>query len=155
MAQQGRVVRWARMAAVAGVMSSVACYNQVPVSEAPAAAGEKVTAILTPDGSVQMVPKVGPNVHEVDGRLVVFDMSTVTIALETTVGLDGAQQQWSGDRIAFPRSALEQLTTPKFSKKNTVLLGVATVAGVVILRGMLGGTSLIGGSQAGGPPTRK
>ena len=153
MAQQGRVVRWAGVAAVAAAMASAACYNQVPVSEAPAPVGEKVTALLTPYGSVQMVSKLGPNVHEVNGRLVAIDATTVTIGLETTVGLDGTQQQWSGDQVAFPRGVFNEFTTPKFSMVRTVWLGAATVAGLVLLRGAIGGTSLIGGGGSpGGPP---
>ncbi len=157
MAQNGgRRSGWVGAAAVAALMSSVACYNQVPVSEAPGPAGEKVTALLTPYGSVQMVPKIGPNVREVDGLLVAYDTSTVTIALATTVGQDGSPQQWMGDRIVFPQSVLERLTTPKFSATRTAWLGVATVAGLAVLRGVLGGTSSVGGgSSAGGPPTGK
>jgi len=156
MAQQSGAGRWARMAAVVAVMSSVACYTQVPVSETAAPAGEPVHAVLTPYGSVQMVSKLGPNVHEVDGQLVSFDTTSVTIALATTVGLDGTQQDWTGDRVVFPRSVLEQLTTPKFSAKQTTWLGVATVAGLAVLRGVLGGTSLVGGGSSNTtPPTGK
>lgn len=153
MAQQSRVGRWGRAAVVIAIVSSAACYAQVPITDASAApAGEPVHAVLTPYGSVEMVSKLGPNVHEVDGRLVSLDTSTVTIALATTVGLDGSQQNWSGDRIEFPRTVLDQLTTSRFSAKRTVWLGVVTVAGVAVLRGVLGGTSLVGGGGSNSPP---
>ncbi|MDE3151440.1 MAG: hypothetical protein KGL93_04270 [Gemmatimonadota bacterium] len=152
MAQQSRVGRWGRAAAVIAIVSSAACYTQVPITDTSAPAGEPVHAVLTPYGSVQMVSKLGPNVHEVDGRLVSFDTSTVTIALATTVGLDGTQQDWSGDRIEFPRTVLDQLTTSRFSARKTTWLGVVTVAGLAVLRGVLGGTSLVGGGGSNSPP---
>ena len=150
--------RWTTgpLAAALAVMlvSSAGCYYNVPVDASTSVIGQDVQVTLTAVGTETLTGKIGPYVREIDGRLVSFDSSSVTVAVASTTSTDGLSQDWKGEEVQVPQHVVRSLTVKAFSKQRTTSAILAGIAGALVLRGVLGGTSFVGsGNPTGGVPT--
>ncbi len=137
-----------------GLASSVGCYYSVPVSASTSVVGQDVQVTLTAVGTETLTGKIGPYVQEIDGRLVSFDPASVTVAVASTTGTDGLSQDWKGEEVQIPEHVVRSMTVKALSRQRTTFAILAGIAGALVLRGALGGTSFVGsGNPTGGVPT--
>jgi len=116
--------------------------------------GQDVQVTLTAVGTETLTGKIGPYVQEIDGRLVSFDPASVTVAVASTTNTDGLSQDWKGEEVQIPQHVVHSMTVKALSKQRTTFAILAGIAGALVLRGALGGTSFVGsGNPTGGVPT--
>jgi len=146
----GKPVRGARGLAlralplVGGCLLLTGCYSMVPVvSDAPPL-GSRVALQMTDAGRVALGEAVGPEVAELEGRLVDRDSAQLVLSMSMVRLLRGGVQVWSGERVTVRRTHVSAVRERHFSKsKSAILAGAASAAlAVVIRQGIRGGGTI-------------
>ena len=159
--RQRSTIRWGRAVSLApaGVLSLVwaltGCYVYQPLGAAEPEVGSRVAAELTEAGTDTLARAVGPQVVELRGSITGVQDQSLILALSSVSDRTGRVTTWAGEQVVVPVLAVRTLAAKRLSAGRTVLLGIACVAGSVILldafEGMMAGGSG-GGRTPGGEP---
>lgn len=131
----------------ATVLLAAACYTYRPLQAPEPAAGTRISAQLTPDGSRALAYQIGPEVLHVEGDVLAADSAGLALAVRQVENYRGRQSSWNGEPVRVPRSAIAGLQERRLSVGGTGLMGGLVVAGLFGLYEALGG----GGSSGRGP----
>lgn len=137
----------------------VGCYVYRPLGSAAPRPGSLVRASLTEAGSDELRAQVGPQVAAIDGRVVSAASQPVmaeplVLGVTQTTNHSGTEQDWKGERVAIPRSAIASLRERTLSRGRTALAtGAVVTALIATVRAFVvkGGG---GDPPPGGPPGR-
>jgi hypothetical protein len=137
----------------AALLLCSACYTYAPVIAPGPAPGALVNAGLTPEGTAALGPVLGPEVAEVEGRVVAATADTLRLALRSASSTRGILMSWRGEEVPLPRARLAFLSQRRLSTGGTIVLGTGVAAGLVLLYRLLGGPGVFGasGGSGGGP----
>lgn len=132
----------ARAAALAvGCLLATGCYTMIPVAGTAPPLGARVALLVNDAGRVALGGTVGPEVAELEGRLVDRDSTRLVLSVSMVRLLRGGVQVWSGERVTVRREHVSTVRERHLSKsRSAVLAGVASAALAVIIRqGIRGG----------------
>jgi hypothetical protein len=88
---------------------------------------------VTDVGRVALGGSMGPEISQVEGRLVEAQNGDYVLAVSAVRLLHGGQQIWSGERVRISKDHVGRVYERRFSKGRTVALGVAVVAGAAFV----------------------
>jgi hypothetical protein len=132
------------LALVVGCLLAAGCYAMVPVAGTAPPLGARVALLVNDAGRVALGGTVGPEVAELEGRLVDQDSAQLVLSMLAVRPLRGGVQVWSGERLAVSRAHVALLQERHLSKsKSAIVAGAVTAAlAAVIRQGILGGGSI-------------
>ncbi len=108
------------------------CYFHTAFRGLSANPGKTVEVTLTPWGSDSLAPRLGVDVHAVDGRVVPSGPDTLALAVSRVLLVSGKMQPWLQERVALPHDAIARVEGRRFSAPATMLLAGGAVAGLII-----------------------
>lgn len=111
--------------------SSAGCYSLTPVVNTDVPAGTQVSLRITDAGRVSLGGSMGPEIGEVDGRLVQHSATDYTLAVSGVRFLRGGEQRWNGERISIRNEHVVEVREHKLSKPRSALLAALTISAVV------------------------
>lgn len=117
---------------VAAALIVSGCYVRSAVRGPAPVPGTEVEVTLSRSDTTQATA-LGSNVHVLDGRVVASGPDTLALAVTRALDYGGAAtQQWHGDRIALPHSAIEKVERRRLSVVRTGILVGGVVTGFVV-----------------------
>jgi hypothetical protein len=106
------------------------CYSLQPVRGTPPV-GAQVAFDVNDAGRVALGGQIGPEIGQIEGRLLRRDSGEYALAVSAVRMLRGGEQVWSGETVRLRPEHLGNAYERRFSKGRTVVLGLALVGGVV------------------------
>ena len=139
-----------------GLMIALAgCYTYRPVAAPGPDPGARVTAGLTRDGGLAMLPLLGPDVAEVQGRVVSADLDTLRVSLVSITSQRGIPTSWRGEEVPLPRTRLSYLGERRLAVGGTALLSAGVLGGLYLLYRLMSGPGIFEGSGGVGGGGRR
>ena len=119
------------------------CYTFIPVASQAPLLGSSVVLDITDAGRASLGGTMGPEIGEIEGRLVSMDASEYTLAVSVVRFLRGGEQTWTGERVRVKNEFVSTVKEKKFSRRRTaVIAGVALgVVAVFVTRAIVGSGS--------------
>jgi len=119
----------------------VGCYTFEPVQGPTPAVGTEIAFDINDAGRVALGGSMGPEIAQIEGRLVDKGSADYLVAVTAVHLLRGGEQVWSKEPVRIKSEYVSSVYEKKFSAVKSVALGAVGV-GVVAA---LAGRSLIGG----------
>jgi len=132
-----------------------ACYAYTAAPSSGARVGDRVRVRISGAEADRLEPMLGQSGRTIEGDLLEEADSSVALGVALPYQLDAATMgSRAQQRIVIPRAELQQLELRRLDKVRTSLLIGIGVAGVVAIAASKG-SSLLGGSGAGGSPNER
>ena len=129
---------------------AVGCYSLQPVVGNPLPLGTQVGIDITDAGRVALGGSMGPEIAQIEGRLVGRDSAEYVLAVSMVHLLRGGEQIWTGERIRIKTEHVSGIKERKLSKGRTIAMAAVSIGVVAFfIRQSLNG-SLFG--DEGRPP---
>lgn len=144
-------------AAALGLMAWTlsACYTYTAAPLTAPRVGERVRVRVSGTEADRLEPTLGQSGRTIEGDLLEQADSIIALGVALPYQLDGSTMaSRAQQRIVIPRTELQQLELRRLDKLRTSLLIGVGVAGVVTIAASKG-SSLFGGSGAGGSPNER
>lgn len=125
------------------------CYTLQPARTA-VEPGNEVALDITDEGRVALTENVGPEVLQLEGRLLSIDNGDYVLGVNVVRFLRGGEQVWRGERVRVPEDHVRTVYERRFSKGRTAVMAAVTAGAValfIVTRSLLGF-----GRDNGGPP---
>jgi hypothetical protein len=90
---------------------SVGCYTQQPTGGAVPPAGTPMAFDITDAGRVALGGSMGPEISQVEGRLLDRDSSSYLIAVTGIHLLRGGEQSWAGEQVRLRTEHVSNCTS--------------------------------------------
>lgn len=140
--------RWVPVAhtiglAVAAVLLA-GCYTLEPTRGATPVPGSRIALDVNDAGRAALGGSMGPEIDQIEGRLVQHDSGEYLVAVSAVHLLRGGEQIWTGEQVRIKSSYVGMTYERQFSTSRTVALsavGVAVVA-LFVTRSLLGNGSI-------------
>jgi hypothetical protein len=120
------------------------CYTFEPVQGPSPAVGTEIAFDINDAGRVALGGSMGPEIAQIEGRLVEKGSADYLVAVTAVHLLRGGEQVWSKEPVRIKSEYVASVYQKKFSAVKSVALGAVGV-GVVAA---LAGRSLLGGGTA-------
>jgi hypothetical protein len=117
---------------VAAGLSAVGCYTLQPTPAAAPMLGERIAFDLNDAGRAALGGSMGPEIGQIEGRLMQKDSSQYVVAVSAVRFLRGGEQTWSGEPVHIKAEFVTTTYTRHFAQGRTIALG-AVGAGAVAL----------------------
>lgn len=117
------------------------CYELKPASTTIAPTlGSEIALDLNDVGRVALGGQMGPEIAQIEGRLLQRDSSEYYIGVTLVRLLRGGEQVWKGEKVHVKNEFVTSVYEKKFSRGRSIALGSVGLAGVVALvtRSILG-----------------
>jgi hypothetical protein len=127
------------VAAAAAVLSG--CYELQPAATGVTPTiGSEIALDVNDAGRVALGGLMGPEIAQIEGRLLQKDSSEYFVGVTLVHLLRGGEQVWSGEKIHVKSEFVSSVYEKKFSRGRSIALGSVGLAGVVVLvtRSLLG-----------------
>jgi hypothetical protein len=111
----------------------VGCYSLQPPRGAALEPGAQVAFDVTDVGRVALGGSMGPEIAQVEGRLVEEVNGDYRLSVSNVRLLRGGTQVWNGERVVISKQHIGRTYERRFSKGRTIALSLAIVAGTVIV----------------------
>ena len=108
-----------------------ACYTLQPVQNQPTPLGTMLSLSINDAGRVGLAQQMGTGVSDVEGRLLQLDSAAYVLAVSQVETQRFGTQVWSGERVSFNRTFVNEARVKRFSRSRTAILGSAAVGLVV------------------------
>jgi len=126
------------------------CYTYRPLPNTEPETGTRVSAELTNEGARELSGTIGPGIEHVEGEVLSVDSTTIELSVRQVQAALGWQTDWSGERVAIPRTAVAGLQQRRLSVGGTGFMGGVVIGGVYAVYRLLGGASIFeGGGRSG------
>ena len=120
-------------------MLAAGCYTLQPAQVVPPR-GTEMAFDINDIGRVALGGSMGPEIAQVEGRLVDRDSSEYVVAVTALKLLRGGEQVWRGERVRIKSEYVSSLYERRLSKGRSIALGAAGVG----LIALWAGKSIIG-----------
>jgi hypothetical protein len=136
--------------AAVGVLGLVGCYTLRPTGGAAPAIGEKVAFDVNDNGRAALSGSMGPEIGQIEGRLLQKDSAQYLIAVSAVRMLRGGEQVWSGEPVRIKPEFVTTAYTRHFASGRTAMLSALGAGAVafIVTRSLTGG-----GDTEQKPPT--
>jgi len=122
----------------------VGCYTLQPTGGVVPVNGTEVAFDITDAGRVALGGSMGPEISQIEGRLVSKDNGEYDVAVTAVRLLRGGEQVWRGERVHIKQEHVSMIYEKRFSKGRTIALSAAGIGAVAIMASQ----GIIGGGQA-------
>jgi len=118
----------------------VGCYTLQPTGGPVPQLGSIVGLDLTDAGRMALGGSMGPEIGQVEGRLVEKDSNEFVVAVTELHLLRGGEQVWHGETVHIKKEYVSSLYERRFSPGRSAALAAAGVGAVAIIatRGLVG-----------------
>lgn len=106
------------------------CYSLRPVTT-PLLERSDVAFDINDAGRVALGEQVGPEVAQLEGRLLDTENGDYLLSVRTVRFLRGGEQIWSGERVRVSQDHVRTVYERRFSPGRTAAMAAVTVGGVV------------------------
>lgn len=123
------------------------CYTLQPAMGGVPPVGSKVAFDVNDAGRVGLGGALGPEIAQVEGRLLEKDSTGYLVAISNVRLLRGGEQVWAGEQVRIKPEFVGNSYEKRFSAGRSVALGAAGAGGIAaffIGRSLLGGGSIPG-----------
>jgi hypothetical protein len=119
------------------------CYSLTPVANIGVPAGATVALDINDAGRVALGGSMGPEIGQVEGRLVQLANNEYTLAVTGVRFLRGGEQAWNGERITIKSEHVTSVQERRLSRGRTALLSGAAVGAIayIVTRSIIGSGS--------------
>lgn len=114
-----------------GILSG--CYNYLPVTRLDPAPGTHVSVQLTDSGTAALAGYLGPDVGQVDGRILTVSPDELELSVVTVRSRGGIEHYWNGATAKLPRGDIATVRERKLALGRSVLFGLTGVGASVAL----------------------
>ncbi len=140
----------ARSAVVLLLALAAGCYTTRPVAAPGPEAGSRISAHLSRSGADSLSRLLGPDITEVNGKVVDAGSDTLRVSVLSVTNGRGIPSSWRGELVPLPRTQLDYVGQRRLAAGGTVILGATLMGGLYLLYRLLGGSAIIEGSGGGG-----
>jgi hypothetical protein len=123
---------------------ATACYTLQPAVGASAPLGTEMAFDINDAGRVALGGTMGPEIAQIEGRLIERDSSEYVVAVTGLKLLRGGEQVWRGERVHIKSAYVSSIYEKRYSRSKSVAMGAV---GLGVLAAIVGRS--IGGI---GPP---
>jgi hypothetical protein len=123
-------VRLVRLIALATLGTVVGCYTLVPTMGAAPGTGTQVAFDVTDQGRVALGGSMGPEIAQIEGRLVEAQNGDYVVAVSSVRLLGGGTQVWSGERVRIKSDHVGRVYERRFSRGRTIAMSAVAIGGV-------------------------
>lgn len=107
------------------------CYTLQPVGTAAAPVpGTEVAFEVTDAGRVALGQLVGPEILQLQGRLVSAENGDYVLAVNTVRFVRGGEHVWNGEHVRVGSAHISRTYERRFSKGRTATVAAVTVGGI-------------------------
>lgn len=121
------------------------CYKLEPVTGNPLPVGMQLSLAINDAGRAALGGSMGPEIAQIEGRLVQKDSAEYQVAVSMVHLLRGGNQTWSGERIRVKTEHVTAVHERKLSRSRTAILSTAVVGAVLLVARQ----SLLGAGREG------
>jgi hypothetical protein len=128
---------------VAAVVLVVGCYSLQPAGGVTPQPGTAVGFDITDVGRVALGGSMGPEISQIEGRLLDRDSTGYVIAVSAIHLLNGGDQTWSGEQVRLKPEYVASVYERRFSAGRSLVAGAAGLGVVAIIaaRSLLGSST--------------
>jgi hypothetical protein len=108
---------------------SAGCYVLRPAYGVTPEVGSEVAFDVTDAGRVALGGAMGPEIRQIEGRLVEKSDGEYLLAVSSIRMIYGGEQVWRGERVRVRQEHLGTTYQRKFSAGRSIALGAVTVGG--------------------------
>lgn len=136
---------------LAGAMLIGGCYTLRPMYGVQPVVGTRVAFDVNDAGRVALGGSIGPEIAQIEGRLVSREGENYRLAVSAVRLLRGGEQVWTGEQVTLQPQHLGTAYERRVSVGRSIALGVVTFGGFGVF---LAGRSLfgLGSGDTDGPP---
>jgi len=109
------------------------CYTLQPVGTVVPDVGNGIALDINDVGRVGLGGSMGPEISQIEGRLVEHDNAEYVVAVTAVHLLRGGEQHWSGESVRVKNEYVTSVYQRSFSRGRTIALSAAGVAAVAWL----------------------
>lgn len=119
------------------------CYSLQPTGGPVPEVGTSIAFDINDAGRLALGGSMGPEIAQIEGRLLSKDDDEFRIAVSALHLLRGGEQSWSGEDVRIKREYVASVRERKFSPGRTLALGAVGLGGVAffVTRSIVGGGS--------------
>jgi len=117
------------------------CYTLQPARGSIPRVGTRVAFDVNDAGRVALGGLIGPEIAQIEGRLLNNGTEDYLLAVSTVRLLRGGEQIWSGEQVRIKSEYVGSAYERRFSRGRTMVVGAAVAGGVAAF---LIGRSLLG-----------
>jgi hypothetical protein len=114
------------------LVSVAGCFKLQPVAGLEPRVGEVVAFDITDMGRVQLGGSMGPEIRQVEGRLLDAENGDYLLGVTSVKTLRRGTQVWSGERVRISKLHVARTYERRFSRGRTLVAG-AVAAGAFVL----------------------
>lgn len=154
MVRGGRPLRVITLAALG--CATVGCYTLKPTFGAVPEPGTMVALKVNDAGRVALGGAVGPEIDQIEGRLVSRENDEYLLAVQSIRTIRGMEQVWSGEKVPVKTEHVAAIYERQFSRGRTMALaavGVGGVAAFILTRSLIAAGEDISVDPSGGGTT--
>jgi len=122
------MIRFTLFTALAVLLTG--CYTLQPASGVGSPVGTRVAFDVNDAGRVALGGTMGPEIGQIEGRLLNADNGDYLIAVTVVRLLRGGEQVWRGERVRIKPEHVGNTYELRFSRARTIALSATIVGGV-------------------------
>lgn len=138
------MLRWSLLPLMAVL---VGCYSLRPAGST-VTEGSRVAFDLNDAGRVAMTERIGPEILQLEGRVLSTQNGEYTLSVSNVKFVRGAEQVWAGERVQLSKEHVGTAWERRFSPGRTAALAGLTVAAVAVF--FLTREFVLGGDEPNG-----
>ena len=131
-------------------LTAVSCTAYTPIRGVETAPGNNVRVRLNYKGAVDLAPKIGPRVRQLEGTVKQATDSSLVIAVRRVVRDDAGEDTYDGLEVSIPPQDIETAEVSKTSVSRSILAAGAIIATAFLVA--KGASDISGGSGSRPPP---
>ncbi|MEP6779961.1 MAG: hypothetical protein ABJC26_08735 [Gemmatimonadaceae bacterium] len=109
------------------------CYTLQPVATTGPVIGSEVALDINDAGRVALATSIGPEVSQLEGRLVRRDSNEYVVAVSVVRQLRDVEQKWTGEKVILKTEYVTAVHERRFSRGRSAIIAAAAVAVVAYM----------------------
>jgi hypothetical protein len=122
-----------RLAAVAICFLVVGCYTMQPISGVTPPVGQVIALDINDAGRTALGGSMGPEIIQVEGRLISRDSSEYLVGVTAVRLLRGGEQVWRGENVRIKSEHVTSLYERRISKSRSLVLGAIATGAIALI----------------------
>jgi hypothetical protein len=114
-------------------LTLMGCYTLQPVTSASPAIGERIAFDVNDMGRAALGGSMGPEIGQIEGRLVQKDTTQYVVAVSSIRLLRGGEQTWSGEQVHIKSDYVTTTYARHFAKGRTIALSAVGIGALAFL----------------------
>lgn len=132
------MIRVAGLAVIGALLSG--CYTLQPAGGIAPEIGDELAFEINDVGRVGLGPAMGPEIAQVQGRLISRENAEYLVGVTSIRTLRGSDQVWTGEQVRIKSEYVGSTYQRHFSRGRTITLGAVGVAAFafIVTRSLIG-----------------